>query len=227
MRIYRACGAVLLLTSNLAQAEWSLNLTAASDYLFNGITQTDHQPALQLGLEWSSPQGFYLGTWGSNVDFGDDTQLEIDGYLGYRLTYRPEYTLDAGVALYTYHGGSESSEGNYPELYLKFGIAGWGLNLWYATDYGGLGARHLVVMLQKEFALNEHWSLIAQIDRSTSLDTECFAWDGDRESYLHWQLMAQTQLLGFDLALGVSGTTLSDPAGDTRLLATIGRTFVF
>jgi hypothetical protein len=50
---------------------------------------------------------------------------------------------------------------------------------------------------------------------------------GDRDHYLHWQIMNRTSYAGFDFALGVSGTTLSDEAGDTVVLFTVGRTVLF
>jgi len=210
-----------------AQADWSATLTGASDYLFNGVTQTGHQPAVQGSLDWSGDAGLYAGLWASNVDFGDDTEAEVDGYLGYRFEFRPGYSVDAGLAFYTYHGGRDSSDADYPEAYLKLGIAGFNLNAWYAHDYSGLDVGHVVVMLQKDFEINDRWTIATQLSRSTSLDTDRFAWDGDRDHYLHWQIMNRTSYAGFDLALGLSGTTLSDEAGDTAVLFTIGRTFTF
>lgn len=213
--------------THTAHADWSATVTGASDYLFNGVTQTDHRPAAQASLDWSGTSGIYAGAWASNVDFGDDTTAEVDGYLGYTVEYRPGYSIDAGLALYTYHGGSDSSDSNYPEAYLKLGIAGFNLNAWYSHDYSGLEVGHVVVMLQKDFKINDRWTIATQFDRSTSLDANRFAWDGDRDHYLHWQVMNQTSYAGFDFALGVSGTTLSDAAGETTLLFTIGRTFLF
>ncbi|QGU32083.1 TorF family putative porin [Thermochromatium tepidum] len=210
-----------------AGADWSVTLTGASDYLFNGVTQTGHQPSAQAGLDWSGVSGLYAGLWASNVDFGDDTAAEVDGSLGYRFEFRPGSSVDVGLALYTYHGGGDSSESNYPEVYLKLGIAGVNLNLWYSHDYSGLGVGHLVVMLHKDFEINDRWTIAAQLSRSTSLDADRFAWDGDRDHYLHWQVMNKTAYAGFDLALGLSGTTLGDESGDPVLVFTMGRTFRF
>ena len=44
------------------------NVSMASDYLFRGISQTGGDAAIQGGLDYSHSSGFYLGTWGSNVD---------------------------------------------------------------------------------------------------------------------------------------------------------------
>lgn len=208
-------------------AEWSVTMTAVSDYLFNGVSQTGHKPALQLGLDWSSASGWYAGLWSSNVDFDDDTRLEADAFIGYAREYRPGWSLDAGISYYTYHGARHSSDYNYPEAYLKLGIAGFGLNAWYAPDYFGLDVGHVIVMLKKEFKINDTWSISASADRSMSLDADRFSWDAGRSAYNHWQIMAHTSFVGFDCSLGVSGTTLGYPNGDTTVLFTVGRTFKF
>jgi uncharacterized protein (TIGR02001 family) len=39
----------------------------ASDYVFRGISQSQRQPAIQGGFDYSHASGFYVGTWASNV----------------------------------------------------------------------------------------------------------------------------------------------------------------
>ena len=48
----------------------SATVTAVSDYLFNGVSQTQEDPALQASFDWADDSGIYAGVWGSNVDFG-------------------------------------------------------------------------------------------------------------------------------------------------------------
>ncbi len=130
-----------------AQAEWSSTVTLASDYLFNGVSQTDEKPALQASLDWAGDSGWYAGAWASNVDFGDDTNLEVDLYAGFYQDINDNVGLDLGVAQYTYHGASYSDEGNYAEAYMLWAIGNTELNFWYAWDYFGTGAGHYIVML--------------------------------------------------------------------------------
>jgi hypothetical protein len=62
----------------------SANLTVASDYVFRGISQTNHLPALQGGFDWRPPSGFFASMWGSNVQLpGSTATLQLDGYVGY------------------------------------------------------------------------------------------------------------------------------------------------
>src|SRR5262245_24510431 len=40
-----------------------------SQYIFRGLTQTDRDPAVQGGFDYSHSSGFYLGTWASNISW--------------------------------------------------------------------------------------------------------------------------------------------------------------
>lgn len=54
-----------------------------SDYISNGITQTDHKPAVQGYVE-ATYGLFYAGVWASNVSFGGDSDVEMDLTVGIR-----------------------------------------------------------------------------------------------------------------------------------------------
>lgn len=84
--------------------------TLTSDYLWRGITQTDHKPALQGYVEPSFGI-VYAGIWASNVAFGGDSDVEVDLYAG----IRPEFdvwSFDLGYthAFYLNDPGSDSGE---------------------------------------------------------------------------------------------------------------------
>jgi uncharacterized protein (TIGR02001 family) len=83
--------AALTLSALAAQADVTGTVTVVSDYDFRGITQTSQDPALQGSIDYSHDSGFYVGAWGSNVDFGDccDENVEVDIYAGFRGTTRP------------------------------------------------------------------------------------------------------------------------------------------
>jgi uncharacterized protein (TIGR02001 family) len=215
---------LLLSNSALADSSWSFTLTGASNYLFNGVSQTDKNPALQPGLNWDAGNGFYAGSWASNVDFGEGTKLEWDAYIGYYTELDNGLAVDAGFAQYTYHGMSQSKELNFPEIYLKFGHSGYNLNLWYSYDYFGFGGGHYVIMLTKTLELSDNWSLLLGVDRSTSTDTAKFSWEGD-SSFVHWQSMLKTQYQGLDIAFGYHDTSLDERWGDAAILLTVSKTF--
>ena len=72
------------LLSTTAAANWSTTITAASDYTFNGVSQTDSDPAIQASLDYAFDNGVYAGIWASNVDIIglDDIDFELDAYVG-------------------------------------------------------------------------------------------------------------------------------------------------
>ncbi len=97
----------LTMTAAAAHAELTGTVTAVSDYDFRGITQTAHDPALQGSIDYAHSSGFYVGAWGSNVDFGDccDENIEVDIYAGFRGG--ETITYDVGAIYYTYPGARQ------------------------------------------------------------------------------------------------------------------------
>ncbi|WP_241264392.1 TorF family putative porin, partial [Bowmanella dokdonensis] len=76
----------LAFTAQAQQWQSQANLTLASDYQFRGISQTDQGPAIQGGIDISHTQGWYLGVWGSNIEFGQGS-MELDWYAGWSGTW--------------------------------------------------------------------------------------------------------------------------------------------
>lgn len=128
--------------------EISANLAITSNYIWRGMTQTNNSPAVQGGIDLGY-KGFYLGTWGSNVEFGDTTNnLEADFYAGYAGEIAG-FGYDLGYIYYAYP--NESNAFNFDEAYVgvsydwtSFGVSGkysFGLNNENDTpDYWEVGA---------------------------------------------------------------------------------------
>lgn len=209
-----------------ARAETSSTIVVVSDYLFNGVSQTDERPALQVSLDWAGEDGIYAGLWGSNVKFGEGTNLEADGYLGYSTTLTNTINIDIGVAQYSYHGESFSSDYNYAETWLKVNYGHYAVNFWYAWDYFGTGAGHVIAMVTYTLPISDSFSVLASTDISTSLDEQLWSWESNDKDYIHWRVGGQYQFKGLDFSLGIEGTDL-DTYGDTTLLLTVSRTFNF
>ncbi|MFN8902377.1 MAG: TorF family putative porin [Lysobacteraceae bacterium] len=126
-------GALLAVLPTAAFAEgFNWNATIASDYLYRGIDQNDDQPALQLGAGYDFSNGFYVGAWGSNIDFGDDTDAEIDTFVGYRHELTDAAKLDVQVVRYNYVGEPNGTDYAYNELITKLGV---GENLAFTVGY--------------------------------------------------------------------------------------------
>lgn len=87
------------------------NVGLYSQYIFRGLKQTNGEPALQGGFDYSHSSGFYAGTWGSNVSWLRDGgsynaggSLEWDFYGGYKWALPSDITLDLGTLYYWYPG---------------------------------------------------------------------------------------------------------------------------
>ncbi|RZJ02559.1 MAG: hypothetical protein EOP39_22515, partial [Rubrivivax sp.] len=106
----------------------SFNVGVVSEYRYRGIGQTRLKPALQGGIDYASPSGFYIGTWASTIkwikDFGGDAQVEVDVYGGYKTEVSPGLTLDVGLLQYFYPSNKLSPSANTLEVYgaLTFGV---------------------------------------------------------------------------------------------------------
>ncbi len=105
----------------------SFNVGAVSEYRYRGISQTRLKPALQGGVDYAAPNGFYVGAWASTIkwikDAGGDAGAEIDLYGGYKAEVAKGLTLDVGVLQYAYPSNKLNPSANTFELYgaLSFG----------------------------------------------------------------------------------------------------------
>jgi uncharacterized protein (TIGR02001 family) len=119
----------------------SYNLSATTDYRYRGISQSRLNPALQGGADLALKSGFYLGAWGSTINWIKDAgaptlanvntgsaPVEIDLYGGYKGKVS-ELDYDVGVLQYYYPGNKYSNipgaaNANTLELYgaVTFGL---------------------------------------------------------------------------------------------------------
>ncbi len=76
-----------------ADSDWgsvSAYVDVQSDYRFRGISQNDREFAPQASINWSAPDGFYVGTWVSKTNWGavrpsggtNNPSIEVDIYGG-------------------------------------------------------------------------------------------------------------------------------------------------
>lgn len=88
----------------------AFNIGAVSDYRYRGISQTRLKPAVQGGVDWSGPGGFYLGAWASTIkwikDAEGDAGFELDVYGGLKGEISKDLTFDVGVLAYIYPSAS-------------------------------------------------------------------------------------------------------------------------
>ena len=93
------------------------NVAIASNYIWRGMTLSANSPAIQGGLDLSY-KGFYIGTWGSNVNFHNNASMELDLYAGYTNKIN-NIDYDVGYLQYIYP--NESDNLNFAEAYFALG----------------------------------------------------------------------------------------------------------
>ncbi len=96
-----------LATPAFAQAEEeagpisvSANVALVSDYRFRGFSQSGQNAAIQGGITVSHESGFYVGTWGSSINFAGN--VEVDYFAGYSTDVSDALNVDVGITYYVY-----------------------------------------------------------------------------------------------------------------------------
>lgn len=198
-----ATAAVLSLASFAASAQqaespYSWNVTAVSDYVFRGVSQTDEDPTLQAGFTYTSPVGLYAGVWGSGVDFGPgDPSTELDYLIGYGVDVTDSVNFDVLLNRYTYLGASEL---NYNELITTTTFADqYMLTVAYSNDVWNSGTDGWYYGVGGEWALPQEFTLAANVGRSTFEQ-------GIAKDYTDFNIGVSRQFGLFNLGLGYHGT---------------------
>ncbi|SEF96027.1 TorF family putative porin [Marinobacterium lutimaris] len=127
-----------LAVTQVYAAETSGTISFTNDYRFNGISQTAGDAAIQGSLDVAFDNGIYAGIWGSNVDFGDDANLEIDYYVGYGNSITDDLSYDVNLAWYTYPG-YDAADADYGQLNFSLYYGNAYLTYGYADDYFNTG----------------------------------------------------------------------------------------
>lgn len=142
----------LLFSANTWAVDPSVTLTATSDYRYRGISQSAGDWAIQGSFDLAFDSGFYAGVWASNVDFGDDADIEIDWYGGYTWEFSDSVGLDLMLNYYSYPGYSE--DGDYLEIIPSLYAGDFTFLYAYAPDYFNTGdeAHYLAVDYNRELA---------------------------------------------------------------------------
>lgn len=171
--------AVLAVAASLALAgaaraedegtEISFNAGVASDYVFRGVSQTDGKAQVFAGADLTSGI-FYAGVWTSNVDFGDSTSAEVDGYVGVTPTLGA-VSLDFGALYYGYVNEPSGADYGYWEFKaaasVPAGPATLGAAVYYTPDYAGGIGDATYYEVNASGAINDHWTVSAALGEQT------------------------------------------------------------
>jgi uncharacterized protein (TIGR02001 family) len=212
-----AVASTLMTGASLASAEsgWSTsaNVALTTDYKFRGISQSNENPALQGGFDLSHESGFYIGTWGSTVDFdtddGDyDGSLELDIYGGFSGSFNDDWGYDVGVLYYAYPG-DDGDDGDFLEVY---GSVSWkdltvGVN--YSDDYYAETDKATYIYANYSYGLPMDISLDLHVGYQMLEEDGGFL-SSDEDAYTDYSIGLTKSFMDLDFSLSYVGTDLDD-----------------
>ncbi len=119
--ITRMACPVLFLISIPGHSDISGSLVFATNYVFRGYSKSDGHPVGRANLDYEHSTGFYLGTWVSSVDFGDDgfddrANVEMSPYIGWNFPISDDWQVDTYLTRYIYDGKIFGHDSDYNEL---------------------------------------------------------------------------------------------------------------
>ncbi len=210
----------LLVGAASASAEISGNVALTTDYKFRGISQSDESPAIQGGFDYGHESGFYIGTWGSSIDFdtngaGYDGSLELDVYAGFGGAFGDsDWGYDIGLLYYGYPG-DDGDEGDYLEVYGGVSYKDLSLSVAYSDDYYAETGKFYYVAGDYSYTLPQDFVLDLHVGYN-GFDEESFLSNGADE-YWDYSVGITKSLGGVDLSLAYIGTDLDeDEVFDTK-----------
>ena len=195
--------------------EISANLAITSNYVWRGMTQTANSPAVQGGIDLGY-KGFYLGTWGSNVEFGDTANnLEADFYGGYAGEIGG-FGYDIGYIYYAYP--NESDAFNFDEAYVGL-----------SYDFGVVGVNgKYSFALDSNADTDDYWEVGASAGLPMDITLAAAYGDWDADIGSNWIVSLAKTFGKFEVSVAYAEFDADDVSGlsdEDHIIATISTSF--
>lgn len=161
----------------------AVTAAASTDFVSRGISMSDGDPAVSLGVDLS--QGlFYVGGWAGNASFaGDpDTRAEVDLYVGVRPSFGG-FDWDFSLAHYVFAGQPSGADYDFSEVRAKasrqVGPVALGALVYWSPDFFGVEEKQGTYMeLNGAIQPVERWTVSAAIARQqVSSDADYNTWN--------------------------------------------------
>lgn len=215
------------------------NVALTSDYAFRGISQTDGDPAIQGGLDYTneaSGMPFYAGVWASSIDFAaQSAEMELDVYGGIKPRLNDQVGFDLGVIGYLYPSASDDgAELDYIEAYAKVGIDvtpqfAVGGAVYVSPEFTGETGTGLYAEANAAYKFNDAFSASGAYGMQQADDADFDVGAGIDDNYGTWNAgvtwAPQSDVMkGFSFDIRYSGTDIDNvDAADDRAIFTIKR----
>jgi len=205
------------------ESPFTWNAAITSDYVFRGVSQSDEDPALQLGADYAFGSGFYIGTWISNVDFGSEVgaDFELDTYVGWGTDLSEDISLDLMLNRYNYLGTRSGIDLDYNELIGTLGSGPLSFTVAYTNDVYASGTDSFYYAVGGSFTPGGgSFGLDLGVGRTTFSSTSGLSDYTDYFIEVSHPLGPFTAALGY-YDTGGSGDDNFGPLADGRLVFTL------
>ncbi len=208
-----------LAVGTASAAEFSGNVTYATDYRFRGISQGDRSQAIQGGFDLELENGLYVGTWASNVAAWSGGTIETDYYAGFGGEFSEGVAYDIGFLYYGYPEDDDSDDDpsglDYYELYGSISLQDVTLGAAFSPDYFNstgdfwylYGAYSYGLMENVSLDLHFGWNIF---DGKSGGGKFGIGGDDPDSSYIDYSVGLGTSGMGLDWGIALVGTNLSE-----------------
>ena len=231
-----AIAAALLASASLAQAQeekmqeaivtgdslvegWTIsaNMALTSDYKFRGISQSNQDGAIQGGLDAAWSPGFYVGLWGSTVNFDTNGEnggccngsMELDYYAGWANSIGDtDFGVDVGYIYYSYPGDNDT-DADYQEVYLKGSWKDLTVGVAYSDDYYLESDEFWYVHGDYSASLPWDMSLGLHVGYNMIEENGGFL-SSDEDAFTDYSVSLSKEAWGVEWAVAYTGTDLDD-----------------
>lgn len=187
------------------------NVTLASDYSFRGWSQTQRDPAIQGGFDVGFESGFYVGTWASNVNFGE-TSMEWDLLFGWAGEVSDGVELDVSFIYFDYPNDRDAL--NYQELAGSLSFSNFTVGVNYSPEYlAAEDVKFLYPYVGYSHDLTEGVSLDLHLGYNLA-DSPNGDFFGTQDEYVDYSVGLSFPFGGATLSVGVYGTDNDDCGRD-------------
>ena len=206
LTLLTAAAAMALTAPAAVAAEVAGNVTLASDYSFRGWSQTGRDPAIQGGFDVAFEGGFSVGTWASNVNFGD-TSMEWDLYLGWSGEISDG--MELGVQIFHFQYPNDTAL-NYQEVQASLSFGDFSVGVDYSPEYlAAPNETFFYPHASYSYSLTEEIALDFSVGLNIAKSDDFF---GDDSEYIDYSASASIPLGGVSFGIGIVGTNVDDDA---------------
>jgi uncharacterized protein (TIGR02001 family) len=194
----RLAGAAVLsaacTVASRAENDWGGSVALTSDYLVRGISRTSNDPALQLDVHYSNPNGFIAGAFASNsrIDPYNPVDVELSAFIGYAWSVAGDWRAKVTASHYAYPWNQEGSNYNYDELDIDAAYRGW---LHFGLNYSPNSPRYvaaapyhrLVAVTEKSVEVNLQRPILGKLSATAGIGYSTLS-GPNSGGYTYWSI---------------------------------------